>query len=373
MQKRFTNYKASIESFPLGEQNVGVFKPGRFNGFDIMTTPDNINLTFTHSGKIIKTDSNGNGSQVFGVLITPTGTIIHEDGPITLTQPANTKPPQGEEQFRTFILVCEHKYQAVKGGVPATYFLVANPDSGKLPIALPDNKSQVILGVVTKDYYTNVLTYTKSLVPILGDQTPEDIYNVVKPFIDIPAATTLPDFRAIAKEFIKLNQPRTIITPTFDVGDGNGGINTWQQIPYSQWVGELSKHNILNHTVYYRRVRDGDGRDFIDIEIKALDISSGELPWTWGSVNIIHVGFMNNQNIGHPLYAPYELRSDLTLEGTEPFTSIQRFQIQEAGGTVQEVSMRIVIQNWNIIEPPIGIPYQYDIDIPIDYPTITTL
>jgi len=371
MQKRFTNYKASIESFPLGEQNVGIFKPGRFNGFDIMTTQDNISLIFTHSGKIVKTDSDGDGTQVFGVLLTPTGTIVHEDGPITLTPPANTRPPQGEEQFRTFILVCEHKYQAVKGGVPATYFLVANPASGKLPIALPDSKSQVILGVVTKDYNTNILTYTKSLVPILGDQTPEDIYNVIKPFIEIPAATVLPDFRAIAKEFIKLNQPRTIITPTFDLGSNSGSINTWQQIPYSQWVGEQAKHNILNHTVYYRRVRDGDHKDFIDIEIIASNISSGELPWTWGNVNIIHVGFMNNQNMGHPLLAPQELRADLTLEGTIPSTRIQRFQIEERGGSTQEASMRIVIQNVNIIEPPIGIPIEAPIDIIIDYPVIT--
>ena len=355
MQKRFINYKASVDSFPLGEQHLGVFKPGRFNGFDVMETIDNISLSFTHSGKIVKADANGNGIAVYGVVITPTGTVIHQEDSIQVNLPANTKPPTGEPQFRTFILICEHNYQAVKGGVQASYYLVANPEGGKDPIPLPDNRSQVILGVVTKDYYTNALTYTKTLVPILGDQSAQDIYNLVKPFIEIPAATVLPDFRAIAKDFIKLNQPRSIITPTFDIG-GGGNLNTWQQIPYTQWVIEQSRHNIPNHTVYYRRVRNGGGGDFVDIEIKAPNISSGELAWTWGNVNIIHVGFMNNQNKGGPLYAPFELRTDLTLEGTEPLTRIQRFQIHEAAGPVQEVSMRIVIQNVNIIEPPDNTP-----------------
>ena len=346
MQKRFINYKASVDSFPLGEQHLGVFKPGRFNGFDVMETIDNISLSFTHSGKIVKADANGNGIAVYGVVITPTGTVIHQEDSIQVNLPANTNPPTGEPQFRTFILICEHNYQAVKGGVQASYYLVANPEGGKDPIPLPDNRSQVILGVVTKDYYTNALTYTKSLVPILGDQSAQDIYNLVKPFITIPTVEELPDVYQMIKDTLIMNQPRTIITGTFDIADDASG-NNWTGLPYNSFLGDSPGHNLKNHTVKWKQTRVGSGNSFLDVEI-ATDENhdyNTELIWEWDNIRLIGLNFMNNPNAGQPLWAPIEVRDPTLVEGSIPGGSIKRFQLGELRSSTQVCSLRLSVIN----------------------------
>ena len=34
-QTRFTTWKAAVDSFPLGQQNIGFLRPGRYNGFGL--------------------------------------------------------------------------------------------------------------------------------------------------------------------------------------------------------------------------------------------------------------------------------------------------------------------------------------------------
>ena len=36
-QKIFTKYRDKVESFPLGEENIGILKPGRYTGFDLLS------------------------------------------------------------------------------------------------------------------------------------------------------------------------------------------------------------------------------------------------------------------------------------------------------------------------------------------------
>jgi len=37
-QKRFINYKDQIKSFDLVEKNIGIFKPGKYSGFDTISS-----------------------------------------------------------------------------------------------------------------------------------------------------------------------------------------------------------------------------------------------------------------------------------------------------------------------------------------------
>lgn len=347
VQKRFINYKASVDSFPLGEQHLGVFKPGRYNGFDEMVAVDNQTLDIKHEGKITKSDADGTGVNLYGVLITPTGTVIHQEGKISVNLPTNSAPPFEEEQKRTFILICEHNYQAVKGGVEASYFLIANPDSGTEPIELPNNRSQVILGVITKNYHNNSLSYVPSRVPNLGDQDARDIYDKIKEFISIPEAEALPDFDAIAKKWVEANKPKVIVTGAFDTGNGPDSTTEWQSLGYTQYVIN-NLHNVKGHQVHWRRVKINKGQDFIDIEV-VRNLTHTGTPWEAGAGQVQSALILNESNAGGVLYQVEEVTNH--QESGPNGKKVFRFKLQETGGSTQRNQLKIVLYNINTVTP----------------------
>lgn len=359
VQKRFTNYKAPTESFPLGEQHIGILKPGRYNGFDTLETADNINLIIGHSGRIIKGQPDGTSINDYGTLITPTGLVIHEEGPINVAMPSNTGKGS-EYAIRKFILICEHNYQAVQGGVPASYFIVGNPFFGEELPALPNPTSQVILGIITREYGTTAsFKYEKVQAPILSDRTAQELYNIVEPFIKIPTIEELPDVRQMMKDMILKNRDRSIITGTFDIA---GPDIPWSTLSFSDFLGNDPGHNLENHIVRWRHTRTSSGSAFVDVQMGTNEKHDyrTELIWQWENVRLMDVVLMNDPGAGPLIYAVQEIRDDTLFDPGMNNATIKRFYVGEEVNSTQVCSLRLAIQNKYVAKIPL--PPKEDIE-----------
>lgn len=187
-QKRFTNFRDPVNSFPLGEMNVGLMKPGRYNGFNKATLSSGLDYSITHDGlgSIMKTDSEGNYIN-FGSLLMPNGTIIHEDDSIIFTLDSNA----GNANTRFDLIICEHTYVEVVGGAAATYLLVKGPNNGTMP-ALPDPSKQILIGYFKINANATTgsgVEYIPSPATFPGDLTVPGLYDLIS--VLIPNATTM--------------------------------------------------------------------------------------------------------------------------------------------------------------------------------------
>lgn len=187
-QKLFTTFRAAVESFPLGEQNIGLLKPGRYNGYDVMNSLGGLSIEIAHSGFIPKTLKTGTPDNLFGALLMPTGIIIHDTDKPNLSVAHNS----GNPNKRTDFVICEHEYQAVQGGTPANYSIVQGPNDGSLPI-LPNPEKQVLIGrieIKANGYQYNDLTYYVEKTPLPGDLTYDTLTQIINESVNISDAST---------------------------------------------------------------------------------------------------------------------------------------------------------------------------------------
>lgn len=200
-QKRFLNWKDAVKTFEIGEANLGKLQPGRYAGFDSIisavgpTSGVLIDLIHTATG-FDKTLENGSQTSNNAALVMPTGTIIHEDAPITsLDIESNLTNPD----YRFDYIICEHEYVQSVGGTPATYSVIKGPLLAALP-TIPNPDKQILIGVVRVDPLNDTdfsgLTYTKEPVPLLGNETLQEFRDklelATKTYID-SADQTLQD------------------------------------------------------------------------------------------------------------------------------------------------------------------------------------
>lgn len=193
-QKRFLNWKDAVKTFEIGEANLGKLQPGRYAGFDSIisavgpTSGVLIDLIHTTTG-FDKTLENGSQTSNNAALIMPTGTIIHEDAPITsLDIESNLTNPD----YRYDYIICEHEYVQSVGGTPATYSVIKGPLLAALP-TIPNPDKQILIGVVRVDPFNDTtfsgLTYTKQPVPLLGNESPQEFMAklnlVTKVYVDL--------------------------------------------------------------------------------------------------------------------------------------------------------------------------------------------
>lgn len=189
-QKIFTTFRASVESFPLGEQNVGLLKPGRYSGFDTMSQSlsGGLSIEISHSGIINKTQTDGNQAPPYGSILMPTGIIIHDDNIISLNVQSNAN----NTNKRIDWLICENEYQPVEGGTPVYYSIIQGPNDGTSPV-IPDPTKQVLIGIITiepgSSSYSD-LTYTPCLPHLLGDLTYTQLTDIINDVVIFPEATT---------------------------------------------------------------------------------------------------------------------------------------------------------------------------------------
>lgn len=181
-QKRFTTFKAAVESFPLGEMHIGLLKPGRFNGFTLMTPNSGLSVNIEHEEIIRKTDKAGTEDNKFGAIVMPSGIIIHENTAITLDLFTNTS--NGTD--RRDILICEHNYQEIQAGTVATYSIIQGPNDDDTRPVLTDPTKQIIIGeFLFKANSGNFadIVYTPEIAPLPGDMDAADIYSYIEQLV----------------------------------------------------------------------------------------------------------------------------------------------------------------------------------------------
>lgn len=195
--KVFTKFKDPVNSFPLGEMNLGLLKPGRYSGFNVLEEEIGLNIRIKHSNAIVKSSVTTDDvitTVNFGSALLPNGSIIHneediDDSGIALIVDSNL----GNANIRYDLVICEHEYVEVAGGQPPLYFIQKGPNDGSEP-ELSNPEKQIVLGkieVAAGGYTFGALTYTPTLVPLPGEMDPEMLVQYISDIIAIGYATTL--------------------------------------------------------------------------------------------------------------------------------------------------------------------------------------
>lgn len=177
--KVFTQFRDPVNSYPLGEMNLGVFRPGRYSGFDTMTG-SSLSIKITHSGRIKKSSPTVGGvitETIFGTLIMPSGCTVQTE----VTGPGDghdfvIDSNTGNANPRYDLVVCEHEYFQIEGGSLPIFFIQKGANDGLVP-ALAQPKKQVIIGMIKSEPNGNSfgqLTYIKGEIPLVGDNTDEE-------------------------------------------------------------------------------------------------------------------------------------------------------------------------------------------------------
>lgn len=173
--KVFTQYKDLVNSYPLGEQTVGILKPGRYSGFNYITGTT-LNIRLKHGLTIMKSSPSNQGQitrTVFGSLLMPTGCTVHVEDTtpnegIALVVDNNI----GNTYPRYDLVIAEHEYVNNQGGQQPIIFVQKGPALGVLPTVANPEK-QVVIGtikILPNGSSFLSLEYFKSPVPTLGDE-----------------------------------------------------------------------------------------------------------------------------------------------------------------------------------------------------------
>lgn len=187
MKKFFTNFRAAVDSFPLGEQKTGFMKPGRYNGYDKIETNGALNITIGHLGILKKTGVDNQFMPNFGAIMFPSGQILHDDDQaINLVIESNS----GNGNKRYDLVIAEHTYQQVSGGTPVYYSIVKGPSNGTIPV-LPNPQKQVLIGIVeinANGFQYSDLKYTPERAPLPGDLSYQVLSTYINQVVNIPDA-----------------------------------------------------------------------------------------------------------------------------------------------------------------------------------------
>lgn len=170
MYNLHTYYQAYIESFPLSTERVGIFKPGRYCGYDTIIPRTGvgagIHLTLTHQLTGIAASGSDNELEaVSGVLISPHGTIIKTTDEIPLT--VSSSPTDNKIYLVYMEFVWESEYP---GGTPFVSLQLC-PLAGGEDCQLSVPRIQVLIGklrVAAGATDISGVTYTYERVPSLG-------------------------------------------------------------------------------------------------------------------------------------------------------------------------------------------------------------
>lgn len=153
-QKQYTTYQADILSFELRDALLGILKPGRYTGFNLMTeyqavSGNNIYCRLTHTTGINKYDKASPPvlEAQRGIAVSTQGTVIAEDGNVDFTIVSSTV--FGDIYH---LIYMEHEYTEVAGANPATYGVITGTEGGGRP-ALTSPTNRVVLGYVLQTYF----------------------------------------------------------------------------------------------------------------------------------------------------------------------------------------------------------------------------
>ena len=121
-QQRYYEFRADDDTFTLANHLVSLLPPGRYHGFYFTRSPD-WTLTLSHESPTVpgfqRLTEAGELTPPLGVLRTPQGITLEEDGPVAipLTLESNPLP-------RWVLIYLEHSYKRIQGGEQAVYGFV---------------------------------------------------------------------------------------------------------------------------------------------------------------------------------------------------------------------------------------------------------
>lgn len=170
-QERYWNKFADDDTFELSSWLNGILISGRYAGFDAVLN-SGMDLVLDHE-TTGHSQVNRNGSFVAkkGIMVSNQGTVIKDDSEITL--PISTT---GVNEKRIDLIVINHSYADVSGGVQATYSVIEGSSSSTSPEtpSVITLESQTIIGELhlpenCTDLNQSEVYYYQSNVPTIGN------------------------------------------------------------------------------------------------------------------------------------------------------------------------------------------------------------
>lgn len=170
MQTRLRDYKEPILSFDHNIVNLGLHNAGRYCGFDTLVPVTQLGFKIQHilTGIRYKNPINTTIGPM-GVVMTPQGVIIAEDGEVTgLSIVSNA----GNNETRYDLLIMTHNQVNIAGGQVATYSVIQGPSGNPIKPILTDPYHQTAIGVIkiaANVDNVNIVEYTRFKSPDSGD------------------------------------------------------------------------------------------------------------------------------------------------------------------------------------------------------------
>jgi uncharacterized protein (UPF0254 family) len=189
-EERYTEWKASVTSWELRHALIGLLEPGRYRGFDTIIsngTPGTgvipLKVTNTATGLQKTQDDNTLTTNLFAMLLTRQGVIIHTDTNPELDIDDNI----GNVSIRYDYLIAEYEWVKAIGGQAMSVSILKGPLANPTLPTLTNPEKTVILGTFELAPAAAVvgdITYTPAAVPSLGNRSIIDNY----PILDITYA-----------------------------------------------------------------------------------------------------------------------------------------------------------------------------------------
>jgi hypothetical protein len=202
-QIRHTEYLSDDDSFQFNSFLIGLIPAGLYRGFDFTPT-NNLFLSLNHNTTGYQSPKlNGTLSSKTGVIRSKQGVLITEDTPISIQVNANSTANP-----RIDLVVCEHQYQLIAGGVDAEYFIIqGTPSINPAPPILTNPNFQVIIGELYLPANTSVLDatgviYTRPQLPELGNNNLQEQQTILQQNFN----TLQENFITLQGHFDTLNQ-----------------------------------------------------------------------------------------------------------------------------------------------------------------------
>lgn len=179
-QKRYFNFQENDSTQLLNESVLAIAEPGRYHGFDAFQDRGDMVLNLNHSITGLTytsypadpTDPTAvlSSSNMTSAIMSTMGVFIYEDAPIVLAISENLSADP-----RIDIVVMEHRYIEVTGGVSAVYKVIqGSPSATPAKPALTKPLEQVELGTLflpantTRINSADGVVWNPSLIPEIG-------------------------------------------------------------------------------------------------------------------------------------------------------------------------------------------------------------
>lgn len=191
-QKRFWNWQDEDSTLDLNNWLNGIIDSGLYRGFD----PEKQGMTLVLAHQLTgatRTKSDKTTQDKFGVVISKQGVVVNQLEPIRFEIEPTTALK------RVDVVVMEHEYKELVGGIEATYKVIK--DGGENGSGLTSPNTQVILGYLHLPPNCNDLanaTYVKAKTPTLANR-----YD----FVEKEGGMIITDLNAAGNTIVNLKAP----------------------------------------------------------------------------------------------------------------------------------------------------------------------